>query len=196
MIHTIYTMTLRQYGEMDETSNLNLLKRWYNPFPLKWFNTEPFFEQFSDAFGSHVNLDKEVFNIIANNRIMMLDRMYKTMLRQMEFINMQTTISLLFNTDARKIKSGFNTYVKKVKDITGITIKDATDLAKLQKDIQRRVDKYRERNPEKPKAEKVSTFMKLTQQYFLQSPPYQPNMTIAEFAKFKKEIDERNKSKD
>ena len=81
MIHTLHTMSVRQYGQMDETENENLLRRWFNPFPLRWFNTDDFYADLRGALGdgSMNDVENEYYRLISYHKILLLDRMLRMM---------------------------------------------------------------------------------------------------------------------
>jgi len=191
MIHTIYTMTGGRYHELDETANLNLLKRWYVPafIPIEWFNTEKYFEAHNNAFGKDTNLDKEAYNLRAYNTILMLDRMYKTMLVLMQAQNQRTVFDILLKRKLVNLKTNLKFYINKVKEITDIKIKDGNDLKRQNKEIQRRMDKYHENN-QQPKDVTKADFMDLMiGVYSVIDMPLDLNITIAAFAKLKNRAD-------
>ena len=198
MIHNIHTMDIRTYGQLDQTEDLSLLRRWYNPFPVKWFDTDEFFLALRELFGEDTSrsISDESYKIISYNRILMLDRMLRTMSVLMRNTNERSLFSLLFKRDVNNDTGNLDIYVQKVKDITGIEVKDGDDLKLLQKEIQRRLDKYKELTPDKP-IEVKSDFMDVVLAVFsIMEMAYTPDMKLSEFGRLKKLADKKNKPKD
>jgi len=193
VIHTIHTMTIRQYGELDRTGDMSLLKRWFNPLPVKWFDTERFFNEFKDSFGNTTD-DKqdEAYRIISYNRIIILDRILRTMAVLMQDHNDRQLFSLMLK---QEFKNGdkLKFYIDKVKQLTGIEIKDGDDLNKLQKETQRLLDKYNERyKAEEPKEKQP--FIDIALGVFsIMEMSYNESMVLSEFARLKDLADKKIK---
>ena len=116
----------------------------------------------------------------------MLDRMLRTMSVLMRNTNERSLFSLLFKRDVNNDTGNLDIYVQKVKDITGIEVKDGDDLKLLQKEIQRRLDKYKELTPDKP-IEVKSDFMDVVLAVFsIMEMAYTPDMKLSEFGRLKK----------
>lgn len=147
MIHTLHSITIRQYSIVDETDDLSLLRRWFNPFPVKWFNTEKFFVAYRDVFGTNNKneLRNEVYRLLSYNKITSLDRMLKMMSLLMRNQNERALFSLILKTEIKEYKGNLDFYIKRVKEITGIEIKDGNDLKRLAQETERLLDKYIER---------------------------------------------------
>lgn len=185
MIHTIHTMTIRRYSRIDNTANLNLLRRWYNPLPVRWFNTDKYFEAHNNVFGNSINLNKEIYTTKVHNIIMELNIYYDIILLIMQAQNQQTVDDILNNKDPKTLKTNLPYYIEQVKEITGIKIKDGNDLKKLHKEIRRRTDKYQENN-QKPKETKKIPFSRSALQIFeVTNENYNPYMTISELGELK-----------
>jgi len=197
MIHTIHTMTLRRYGELDHTENLKLLKRWYNPFPVKWFNTEKFFQDVKEIFGNKSsNLRNETYRIISFNRIVILDRMLKTMTILMQDHNTRNLFGYLYQIKVNT-ESNLPFYIEQVKRITGIEVKDGKDLERLQKKVQFLLDKYNERYPpDKKQPEKVDMMDIFIGVFDIMETPMNERMTLYEFGRLKERADKRLKAKE
>ena len=72
MIHTIHSMTLRRYSEMEQTENTALLKRWFNPFPVGWFGVQKIIQRFADILNAGIDkhILTEVAKVIFYNKIL------------------------------------------------------------------------------------------------------------------------------
>ena len=197
MIHTINTISIRQYGELDRTENLSLLKRWFNPFPVTWFDTDRFFMDFKSIMGENTNkiINNEMYKLLAYNKILILDTILKTMSVLMRNQNNISIFSLLFQKKSKEYKGNLPYYTEKVKQITGIEIKDGNDLQKLQKEIQRLLDKFRERFKDNDKPQKKTDFIDIVLGVFsIMEMSYVPEMKLTEFGRLKALADKRIKS--
>ena len=196
-LHTINTLSIRTYGEIDRTGNLSLLKRWFNPFPVEWFGieSEAFFESYRELIGSDLNLNTEAYKIIAYNRIQMLDRILKTMSILMRNQNERAMFSILFKRTNKEYRGNMDFYIEKVKSLTGIVVKDGNDLTILQKEIQRLIDKYIERfKKDTVKPADPADFMDIVLSVFtILEMAYVPEMKLAEFGNMKKLADKKIK---
>jgi hypothetical protein len=188
MIHTIYSISIRRYVELDETKNLDLLRKWYNPFPVKWFDTESFFDEFNNIFGNSNNVEREAYKIIAYNNVLMLDAMYKVVLLLMQSQNKINMFSLLFKRKFKNIKSNLEKYRAKIKHITRIDIFKEDGIKRLEKEIRKRKDKYlQEFKKEEPTP---IDFMEFAYSVFsICEISFNPEMTLFEFAKLKNRAD-------
>jgi len=198
MIHTLHTMSVRQYGQMDETENENLLRRWFNPFPLRWFNTDDFYADLRGALGdgSMNDVENEYYRLISYNKILMLDRMLRMMSLLMVNNNDRNLFALLFKRQTKPYTGNLNIYQKKVKAITGIDVEDGNDLKKLQKEVQRLLDKYNE-NFQAPKPQAKIDFTEIALGVFsIMEMSYVPDMKLSEFARLKKLAIKKTQPKD
>lgn len=197
MIHTIHTLTIRQFGELDQTNDLNILRRWWNFLPVKWFDTEKFFEQFKAIFNTSGNNDvsNEAFRIISYSRILMLDRMLKMLSLLMRNTNERSMFSMLFNHNVKEYVGNMPYYIEKIEYLTGIKIKDGNDLSQLQGEIQRLLDKYKQRLPEKKVEEnREYRFIDIVFGVFsIMEMAYVPEMKLSEFARLKEMAEKRIK---
>jgi len=187
MIHSIYTMTLRRYAELDDTQNEDLLKRWFNPFPVRWFNTQKFFESFNDTFGQTKRVAEDAYLLRAYNTLLMLDKLYTIVSLLMDVENTNALLTIL-GGKPKSIKSNLPYYIEKIKQYTRIDVTKEGGLKKLHKEILRKKDKYQELlNENKPKEANDFNFMDLVHGTFSAAgEQYNPSMTIYEFSKLKK----------
>jgi len=198
MIHTLNTIDIRTYGLLDESDNVSLLRKWYNPFPVKWFNTDDFFADLRGAMGegNDLEIENEYYRMISYNKILMLDRMMRMMSLLMINNNERNLFALTFRRKPKAYTGNLNIYIEKVKTITGITIKDGNDLKKLQKEVQRQLDKFNENFKAPPKQEKVD-FTEIAMGVFsIMEMSYISDMKLSEFLKLKKLATKRVQPKD
>ena len=197
MIHTINTINIRQYGEIDRTDNIAMLRRWWNVFPVAWFNTDLFFDNYNEIIGNSSNYTNDAYRILSYNKIIILNQIVKTMSILMKNQNDRSMFKLLFKRQSKDYIGNFDYYVEKVKQITGIEIKDGNDLEALQKEIQRLLDKFHERfkdkKPQQP-TEKFSFIDMVLGVFSIMEMAYVPDMKLAEFGRLKVLADKRIKA--
>ena len=142
MIHTVHTMTLRRYSEMEQTENLSLLKRWFNVLPIRLFDVEKIIQNLAESLNSGIDRHfiTEIAKIVSYNRVLRLQALY------MAIYNL---IVLKHSNDSwgltKKKKTNLSYYLETVESLTGIVIKDLSGLERLKKEMERQKDKYLER---------------------------------------------------
>lgn len=192
MIHSINTLTIRKYGIIDETGNLSGLRKWYNPFPVEWFDTDKFFEEFKTIFSeNNSDLLNEKYRILAFYKIIELDTISKTLVVLMQSENNRSLFSILFKKKIKNINIDF--YTDKIKSLTGIEVKDGKDLEKLKNELQRLLDKYTERFKKKEVKSNVSFLEVVLGVFSMMEMDFIPEMTLAEFGRLKKLADKKIK---
>ena len=196
MIHTINTISIRLYGEIDRTDNIGLLRRWWNVFPVAWFDTDSFFAEYNNMIGSNTNYTNDAYRILAYNKIIILDQILKTSSVLMQNQNDRSMFRLLFKKKAKEDTGNLNYYIEKVKQITGIEIKDGNDLKKLQKEIQRLLDKFHERfkNKDKTPVEDYNFMDMVLGVFSIMEMAYVPDMKLSEFGRLRLLADKRIKA--
>ncbi len=192
-IHNIKTLTIREYGIIDETNNISLLKKRFNPFPVSWFNTDAFFEEFKTIFSLNNNdLLNEKYRILSYYKIIELDQILKVLIILMQSENHRAIYGLLFKRKIKNINLDF--YTERVKKLTGIEIKDGKDLKRLKDETQRQLDKYNERFKKPKKEQPKVSFMEVVLGVFsIMEMSFIPDMTLYEFGKLKKIADKKIK---
>jgi len=197
MIHTINTINIRQYGEIDRTDNIAMLRRWWNVFPVAWFNTDLFFDNYNEIIGNSSNYTNDAYRILSYNKIIILNQIVKTMSILMKNQNDRSMFKLLFKRQSKDYIGNFDYYVEKVKQITGIEIKDGNDLEALQKEIQRLLDKFHERFKDKQPQQSVEKFSFIDMVlgvFSIMEMAYVPTMKLSEFGRLKVLADKRIKA--
>ena len=197
MIHTIDTISIRLYGEIDRTDNIALLRRWWNVLPVAWFNTDLFFTEYNEIIGNNTDYTNDAYRILAYNKIIILNQIVKTMSILMKNQNDRSMFRLLFKREAKDYTGNFDYYVEKVKQITEIDIKDGNDLKALQKEIQRLLDKFHERFKEKKPdqtSEKFSFLDMVLGVFSIMEMAYVSDMKLSEFGRLKVLADKRIKA--
>lgn len=185
MIHSIHTMTLGRYGQLDKTGDASLLKRSYNPFPVGWFvkRIERFQDQVREIFEHN---DGELYNqferLYMANKLLKISILYDALYNLMV---MRAPIKAVIEmVEAKKLKEDrVKYYIDEVKELTGIEIREMKDLLKLQSEFTRLTDKFRERFPDKEPQHNEYSFSRAALSVFaIMEMPYDSSMTLAEFA--------------
>lgn len=190
-LHDINTMTLRKYAIIDRTGDIRLLRKWWNIFPIGWFDTEAFFAEYNEIFNVTIKKSDKVYQIIAYNKLLMLDKMLVIMSVIMRNQNDRSIFALIFKKEVKEYKGNMAIYQEKVKAITGIEVVDGKGLDKLKKETERLTEKYLERFKKTDiNVQTGLTFMDLVLGVFGDK-NYQPDMTLAEFGRLKVMTDKR-----
>jgi len=197
MIHTVYTMTIGRYGQLDKTQDARLLRRWFNPLPVGLFSKqiERFFDQVREVMGDG-EADSELTNGIERaymvNKMLQLSILYDALSM---LLVLQAQLDLILMLAEKEIpgKGNLNYYLEQVKEMTGIEIKDFQDLPKLQKELTRLSDKFKEQFPDEEVEEKSTFYRSALAIFSLMEMPYNPDMTLAEFSELKALASERQK---
>ena len=198
MIHTIYTMTLGRYGQLDKTQDARLMRRWFNPFPVSLFRTriDKFFTQVREIMGSEAGneLNEEIDRAYSVNQMLQVSILYDALYAAMVIKAGVDIVLLLADKDPKEIKN--LQYIRdEVKEITGIEINEIGDLMKLQAEMTRLSDKFQERfkKDESEPDEKTSFMRGVMAVFSLMEMPYNKDMTLSEFSELKHLADDKRK---
>lgn len=181
MLHNLHTLTLRRYGQIDSTEDLSLFKRWYNPFPVRWFNVQKVVLKVAQALDTGIDkqVTLEVGKLIAIAKIQKLQALH---------LGIYNLIVLKPANDqwgkTNKNNSGnLVEYLAVVKEVTGIIIKDLDGLERLKKEITRLNDKFVERfgTGEQDKGEKIPFYQFAFGVFAIMEMPYNSEMVLSEF---------------
>lgn len=199
MIHTIHTMTVGRYVQLDKTADMNLLRLWWNPLPVKWFTkrVERFFDDARSVFNPE-DENNEFFDDVEKlymvNRMLHLSVLYDGLCLALLWQSKIKAYIHILKREGRKDDS-LDVYRKAVKELTGIEINTAEDLVKLQAELTRRADKFKEMYPE-DNSERP-TFARVALSVFsMMEIPYSEKMTVYEFGELKKMAIERKRQYD
>jgi len=199
MIHTIYTMTIGRYGQLDKSQDARLLRRWFNPLPVSLFrkSINKFFESVKDIFAEdEVNneLTDQVERLYMVNKMLQISVLYDALYAIM-ILKAGVDITLLMLNREPKEATNLEYFKEQVKELTGIEVNDFMDLQKIKDELTRMADKFKERFPDQEEIEDKPSFYRAAIRIFsLVEMPYNDRMTLAEFAELKKEAAERRKS--
>ncbi len=198
MIHTIYTMTIGRYGQLDKTQDARLLRRWFNLLPVGLFKKriDRFFESVKDLFeeeGVNSELADQIERAYMVNRMLQMSILYDALYALM-ILKAGVDITLLMLNREPKEAENLEYYKDQVRELTGIEIMDFADLLKLQAEMTRTTDKFKERFPDDEQLQDKPTFYRAAIRIFsLCEMGYNERMTLAEFGELKKEAAERQK---
>jgi hypothetical protein len=178
MIHTIHTLSIRQYGIIDSTENLSLLRRWWNPLPVGWFDVQKVITEIGRSLNSGIDkmIVYEASKIILLNKIMMLEALYNGIYNLIVLKPFNDSFGI-----TKKNKTNLTEYIKMVEKITTIMIKDLDGLKRLKNEIQRLGDKFTERFKEQPKGKSIPFIQYAYSVFALMEMPYNPDLKMSEF---------------
>lgn len=192
LIHDIYSMTVGLYSRLDETGNTGLLRKWYNPFPVKWFDTQSFFAAYMVAFGAKNKTRDNAYKLIAYNKILVLKSALETMRIIYTAQNNASLIQLIFKKSEKPYEGNLQFYKDYIANTIGIKINDFDGLARLETQIIKLSDRYIERYKDKKQTTESGTFIDLALSVFsLMGVPYAKDMSLYEFAKLKNLADKK-----
>lgn len=178
-LHTVDSLSIRRYGEIDRSGNIGLLRRWWNVLPVKWFNVQDIIKRISESVSSEANkmVIRELDKIYTYNKILKLQACYS---------GIYNIIVLKARNDSygvtRRRSSNLTEYLNRVENITGIKITDLKGLDKLQNEITRLKDKYVERFKEKKQQKEVPFMQYALSVFAFMEMDYNPNMKLSEFS--------------
>lgn len=186
-------MTLGRYGQLDKTGDMNLLKRWFNPFPVKWFSgrLDKFQQSISEVFQSSGKLYEEFEKLYMANKLLQISILYDALYNLMIMRAPIKAVLELTNTQTKEDQLLY--YIDQVKKLTGIEIKEMKDLLRLQSEFTRLTDKFSERFPVEEKEEDQSFNRAALSVFSIMEMPYNPDMTLAEFADLQQMATDRAK---
>jgi len=196
MIHTIYTMTIGRYGQLDKTKDAKLMRRWFNPLPVGLFrkSIDKFFADVHQILGGDNNeLMDQVDRAYSINKMLQLSILYDALYAAMVIKAGVDIALLLLDKDPKEIEK-LSYFKEQVRELTGIEINEIQDITKLRDEMTRLADKFKERFPDKEEeGEAVSFYRGVMAVFSLMEMPYSDKMTLAEFAELKLLADDRRK---
>lgn len=198
MIHTVYTMTIGMFGQLEKTQDARLLRLWWNPLPIKWFKKriDKFFNTVSELWSEEENnneLNEQVERIYLINKMLQMSILYDA-LYSLLIVKAGIDIVLLMANREVKEHPSLQIYKDRVKELTEIEINEPSDLLKLRDEMTRMTDKFKERFPDSETEEEKPSFYRAALGVFsVMEMTYNPGMTLVEFAELKKLAEERVK---
>lgn len=198
MIHSIHTMTVGRYIKLDKTGDDKLLRRWFNPFPVKWFDDsiQRFFDDVREVFDADDasnSLYERGEQLYMVNKILKMSILYDALYAIMVTHTQLKLMLLSLDKPAKKIEN-FEYFKQQVKELTGITIEKVSDLIRLKKEIDRTTDKFKERWPDGDVSDEKTSFAEVALSVFsLMEMPYNERMTLYEYGALKNLADKKVK---
>lgn len=197
MIHSIYTMTIGRYGQLEKTQDARLLKLWYNPFPARFFKKriERFFQDVAQLWGDGIGneLSEQIERAYMINKMLQMSILYDALYTLM-VIKAGIDITLLMLDRDPKEAPSLQYFKDQCEELTGIKVGGADDILKLKDEMTRMSDKFKERFPDEEPTDEKPSFTKGAMAVFsLMEVGYNSEMTLAEFAELKHLADERRK---
>jgi hypothetical protein len=190
-------MTVRQYARYESEHNLKLLFRRFNWLPVRWFTKqiEAFTTEFNRLFSPEQagEIYRTVNKMLFQNKLLIMqalsEALYVHLVRKAELDILKSKCKIKIEPDNNLIE-----YIERIKELTGIEIKTLEDVAEFRSELERSIDKFGEMFPDKP-AVKSAGIMELFYIYctVLEITPSHVDMTLTEFAEFKKQAEERSK---
>ena len=199
MIHTVYTMTIGRFGQLEKTKDSRLLRLWWNPLPVRFFKgrIELFFQSVADLWsedGYNSELTDQIERAYMVNKMLQMSVLYDALYALM-VIKAGIDITLLMLDREPGEAKNLQYFKEEVKALTGIEINEIADIAKLRDEMTRMSDKFKERFPDNQEQEEEKpTFTRAALGIFaVMEMPYNDRMTLAEFAELKKLAEDRTK---
>ena len=182
MIHTLYTMTIGRYGQLDKTQDGRLLRRWYNPLPVSLFRKriDKFFESVREALGEEgqdSELTDQIERLYMINKMLQMSVLYDALYAVL-VIKAGIDIALLLLDKEPSEPKNLDFYKERVKELTGIEINEVTDIIKLRDEMTRMADKFKERFSDKEEPDEKPSFYKGTLAIFSACFSASPNFFV------------------
>ena len=187
IVHTLDTISLRQYSKFEKTKDVKYLLRLPAPLFLTEKGLSKFFDEFASTFGDgRKDLEREKSKLMAYNKIL---------LAQAILIGFQLhLVDRIELTQQPEVKS-IEYYIKEAEQAFNVKIETLKDIQDLKSELERMIDKFNEMFPaEKKKTENGISMMQFALSVFvILSLPFDANMKLSEFAELKKIANEKAK---
>lgn len=147
IVHTVYTMTIRQYARFKREKNIKLLFRY--PVPM-WYaikHAEKFIKQFNDIFsGVKTDTEKELSKLKRWTKIVLLQAIIAGI--QMH-LNQRMQVIVLKSKGVPVMEPDkiLDLYIEEAKQCTGIEVQNLDDIKTLKDELERMIAKYNELYP-------------------------------------------------
>jgi len=155
MIKPYFKITLSDYNLIEKEGYTSHLIVWWNIFPAKWFEKriiklrETLINKLNDNSDVDEKVDNAVWQFESLNKINAIKANYLGLLHVLKYQPELNSLKQFYQKYTKKrlrIKNSnqFGYYAKGIKDITGIDIKTVSDIKKVSKLLEFRIDKYNE----------------------------------------------------
>lgn len=187
IVHTLDTISLRQYSKFEKTKDIKYLLRLPAPLFLTEKGLSKFFDEFASTFGEgRKDLEREKSKLMAYNKILLAQAILTGF--QLHLVD---RIELTQQPDVKSI----DYYIKEAEQAFNVKIETLKDIHDLKSELERMIDKFNEMFPaEKKKTENGISMMQFALSVFvILSLPFDANMKLSEFAELKKIANEKAK---
>jgi hypothetical protein len=185
-VKTIHQITVGDVILLEDTKSGKHLKGWM-PFSTK--KLEKLVAEIFEKLGADTadELERKFDKILSYRRLQLLEALWKALDAE---LNMKLTVGLLLIDKKLPSSDLLDRVVDKIKDVTGIEIKDLEDVEKFKKHIEFRNTKHQQLYFDK-KIEEKTDFTKIIYSYFnYMDEPFNENMRYLSFLTMKKMADE------
>jgi len=197
IIHTLQSMTVRQYAQYEREKDFKYLFIRWNWIPI-WVvrkQIELFTESFNKVFSPdqsgelYRNIDKLLFQNKLTIMQALFDAIRLHLTQKVEIDLLKQKLKLKVEPDLALLE-----YLNQVTDICGIEIKTLEDVNVFRDQIEQSIDKFIEMFPNK-KPTKGVTIMELFYLYcsVMEVNPDYTDMRLTEFAELKHQAEEKSK---
>lgn len=187
IVHTIDTISLRQYAKFEKSKDSKYLLRIPAPLFLTDKALVKFFNDFQAAFGEgKTDLEREKSKLMAYNKILLAQAILTGF--QLHLVD---RIDLKKEPDLESLEY----YIKEAEQAFHVEIKTLQDIKDLREELERMIDKYNEMFPKEDKSTKtgISMMQFALSVFVLLNMPFDPEMKLSEFAELKKLANDRAK---
>jgi len=193
VLKTIHTLTIRDYSLFEKTGDLKYLFDG----KVKDVDVAELLQEIATGLNGEnensVKLQKDFHKVKSQYRIQLLITLYEAAYNLMVLQKDVNTWKEIIGREPTKLKN-LKRYVDKIKNQTGIEIKEISDLADLKKEIQRWVDKFAEVFPVKENDPNGVTFMQIVLGVFAASGMnLNYEMYMSDFFELKSQVELMNK---
>jgi len=187
IVHTLDTISLRQFAKFEKTKQTKYLLRVPAPVFLTEKALIKFFADFQEAFGAAGNnLEREKSKLMAYNKILLA----QAILTGFQ-IHLVDRIAIKEVPDNESLQY----YIEEAEQAFHVKIETLKDISDLKAELERMVDKYNEMFPKEDKSPKtgISIMQFALSVFVLLNMPFDPEMKLSEFAELKKLANDRAK---
>ena len=195
IVHTLDTISLRQYAKFEKSKDAKYLLRVPAPVFLTEKGILKFLTEFQTAFGEGKNdFEREKSKLMAYNKILLAQailtgfQIHLGDKMQLELLKPGMSQHWQMNADIAY-------YISEAEQAFHVKIETLQDITDLKSELERMIDKFNEMFPkEEKKTDKGISMMQFALSVFvLLNMPFDPEMKLSEFAELKKLANERAK---
>ena len=194
MLKTVHTLTIRNYSLFEKTGDIQYLltKKTKKSVDISELLQEIAIGLSGENENSN-KLQKEIHRIKSQYRIQLLITLYEATYNLLVLQKELNSWKEKIGKKPTELKN-LELYIDKIKESTGIEIKEVEDLLKLKREIERWVDKFAENFPEKDIDPDGLTFMQIVLGVFAaMNMTLNYEMYLSDFFELKKNAEYLNK---